>query len=203
MALNPTYRLRVDQFVARPLGEVFAFFETPENLEAITPPWLGFRILTPRPIEMRPGAVIDYRISLRGVPMRWRTLISTHEPPRVFVDEQVRGPYALWHHEHRFEEVGASASGPAGVWIRDTVTYRLPFVLGLERAAHAVLVRPDLARIFEHRRRMVGELVGGSGGVAQPAIVFERADGAEEEAGAVSRPVPASARRAATPGPRA
>ena len=87
--------------------EVFAFFADAHNLEAITPPWLGFRIVTPGPIEMRPGALIEYRLRLHRVPVRWLTRIETWEPGRRFVDVQVRGPYRLWHHTHEFEPDGA------------------------------------------------------------------------------------------------
>lgn len=139
-----------DQWLAAPLDAVFGFFSDAANLDAITPAWVGFRILTPLPIEMRPGAHIDYRLRLGGVPVRWRTRISSWDPPRGFVDVQESGPFALWEHEHRFEPHGD------GVLMRDRVRYALP--LGpLGRVAHAVAVRAALAAIFDHRFACVGE----------------------------------------------
>ncbi len=140
------FLLEAEQVVPRIRDEVFPFFADASNLETLTPPWLGFRILTPRPILMRPGTIIDYRISLRGIPMRWRTLISTWEPPYRFVDEQLRGPYARWVHEHTFDEV------PGGTLCRDRVSYALPVGGQLGRWAHTLFVRRDLERIFAYRR---------------------------------------------------
>jgi ligand-binding SRPBCC domain-containing protein len=134
-----------------PLERAFEFYARARNLETITPPWLGFGMLTPEPIEMREGALIDYRLRLHGVPVRWRTRIEAWEPPLRFVDVQLRGPYALWEHTHTFE-----ADGEAAVVIGDRVRYALP--LGpLGRLAHAVFVRRDLQRIFDYRARIVAE----------------------------------------------
>jgi len=148
------YDLEREQWFPRPLEEVFAFFADAGNLEAITPPWLGFEVLTPRPIAMRPGTLIDYRLRLRGVPLRWRTEISVWQPPHRFVDEQRRGPYRLWVHEHRFIEV------PGGTEIVDRVRYAVPGGRLVER----LVVDRDLARIFEYRRRRVAELLGAGAG---------------------------------------
>ena len=141
--------LERSQRLAVPAERAFAFYADALNLEAITPPWLAFRVATPGPIEMRPGALIDYGLRLHGVPVRWRTRIAAWEPPERFVDVQVRGPYALWEHTHTFEPDGADA-----VVIRDRVRYALPFG-PLGRLAHALFVRRDLERIFDHRRRAV------------------------------------------------
>ena len=99
-----TFELTSEVMLPRPPAEVFPFFADARNLERLTPPWLRFAVLTSGPIEMRPGATIDYRLRLRGVPIRWRSEITAWEPPLRFVDEQRRGPYRLWVHEHRFEE---------------------------------------------------------------------------------------------------
>lgn len=139
------------QRLALPAARAFAFYADALNLEAITPPWLAFRIATPRPIAMGPGTLIDYRLRLHGVPIRWRTRIEAWEPPRRFVDVQLHGPYALWEHTHTFEPAGDDA-----VVIADRVRYALPFgVLG--RLAHALFVRRDLERIFDYRHRAVAE----------------------------------------------
>lgn len=128
--------------------EVFGFFADAWNLEAITPPWLRFRVVTPRPLEMRAGAHIAYRLRLHGMPIRWLTRIEVWEPPLRFVDVQVRGPYRLWHHTHRFEP------DDDGTLMRDRVRYALP--LGpLGELAHAALVRRDLERIFAFRHEAV------------------------------------------------
>lgn len=140
-----------------PVDRVFAFFEDAGNLEAITPPWLRFRVLTPRPIVMRAGALIDYRLRVRAVPVSWRTEISVYDPPRAFVDRQLKGPYRLWEHTHTFEPV----CGGRATKIRDRVLYELPRVPG-RSVVHALLVRPDLKRIFEYRHRTIAAMLRGS-----------------------------------------
>jgi ligand-binding SRPBCC domain-containing protein len=147
----PDYVLETRGWLPKPRAEVFPFFADPANLARITPPWLGFRLLSPAP-SMTAGAVVDYRIAWLGVPLRWRSFIREFDPPVRFVDVQVRGPYARWEHRHLFlEEAG-------GTWMEDRVTYRLP--LGpLGRLAHAVLVRWQLAAIWRYRARRIGELV--------------------------------------------
>ncbi len=147
------YTLKAEQFVPRPLDEVFAFFERPENLAKITPETLGFVILTPLPIEMKAGARIEYTIKVAGFRMRWQTLISSYDPPRSFVDEQLKGPYKLWHHTHRFHTV------EGGTMILDEVKYALPLGL-LGRMAHALFVRRQLKGIFEYRERVIAERFG-------------------------------------------
>jgi len=141
---SSTFLLEREQTVPRPRSEVFAFFAAPENLETLTPPTLAFRILTPRPIAMGAGALIDYDLSLFGVRFGWRTLIEAFELDERFIDLQLKGPYRLWRHTHEFRDV------PGGTLVRDRVEYELPLgVLG--RAAHAVFVRRTLRNIFDYR----------------------------------------------------
>lgn len=145
--------LEQEMIVPRPINEVFAFFADAGNLERITPPELRFRILTPTPIEMKAGTLIDYRLRLFGMPVAWRTLISDWSPPDRFVDEQIRGPYREWIHTHTFEET------PSGTSIRDEVRYRLP--LGFLRLPAQPIVRFQLHRIFAYRQRMTLQILGG------------------------------------------
>jgi ligand-binding SRPBCC domain-containing protein len=153
--MGQVHTLEREQRVERPIEEVFAFYGEALNLEAITPPWLGFEVTTPD-VVMRPGARIEYRLKLHGVPVRWRTRIDAWEPPHRFVDVQTRGPYALWHHTHEFE-----ADGPGATLLRDRVRYALPFG-PLGEIARRLLVRRDLERIFDHRRDAVGRLLKSS-----------------------------------------
>jgi hypothetical protein len=140
--------LERSQRLAVPLERAFELYSEARNLERITPPWLNFRVTT-APIEMRKGALIEYRLKLHGVPVHWRTRIAAWEPPLRFVDVQLRGPYALWEHTHNFERDGEHA-----VVIGDRVRYALP--LGpLGELAHAAFVRRDLRRIFDYRAQAV------------------------------------------------
>jgi ligand-binding SRPBCC domain-containing protein len=143
-----TYSLYRRQLIRRPLQEVFAFFSRPENLAEITPASLRFQMLTPVPIVMKDGAVIDYMITLSGLPLRWTTLITEFSPPHRFVDLQLRGPYAYWHHTHSFIETDD------GTVVADEVRYALPFGL-LGRAAHAIAIRHQLSHIFDFRARIL------------------------------------------------
>ena len=145
------YVLERRQRLELPVERAFEFFAQARNLAAITPPWMGFEVITPGPIEMRPGTLIDYRLKLHGVPVRWRTRIAAWEPPVRFVDVQVRGPYALWEHTHTFEPDGEHA-----VLIGDRVRYAIPLGL-LGQAAHAAFVKRDLRRVFDYRERAVAE----------------------------------------------
>jgi ligand-binding SRPBCC domain-containing protein len=136
-----TFELTTRAWIPRPVGEVFSFFGDAHNLNVLTPPFLQFRILTPAPILMHRGTLIDYRIRLRGVPITWRTRIAAWEPPYRFVDEQVRGPYRLWRHTHTF------TPHDGGTLMADRVQYR---VLG-GRLVHDLFVQQDLLRIFRYR----------------------------------------------------
>jgi len=147
------YQLQKEQFVGRPLAEVFSFFERPENLAAITPPSMGFRIVTPPPILMKEGAVFEYSVRVMGIQMRWRSLISEYKPPFRFVDEQVKGPYTFWHHKHTFSEV------EGGTLISDEVRYAMPFGL-LGMIARRLTVKRQLEQIFAHRSQVIDTLFG-------------------------------------------
>jgi len=150
-----TYSLEQEQLIPKGRQEVFRFFSDAFNLQALTPGFLNFQILTEPPIDIQQGTLIDYRISLFGIPMNWRTRIERFETDNMFVDEQIRGPYTLWHHTHTFEDV------PEGTLMRDIVKYRLPLgPLGL--IAHFLFVRRTLRQIFQYRydslERLMGEI---------------------------------------------
>jgi ligand-binding SRPBCC domain-containing protein len=148
-----TYTLQRRQFFPRPRDEVFPFFADAGNLQRITPSWLHFTYVTPLPVAMRPGTLIEYQIRLGSIPLRWQTRIEEFDPPRRFVDVQLRGPYRMWHHTHEFQEV------EGGTLMIDLVRYQMP--LGpLGRLAHALLVRHLLARIFDYRYQVMAGLLG-------------------------------------------
>lgn len=137
-----------EQWVAAPRDEVFRFFSDANNLEAITPPWLRFKVLTPPPITIRQGTLIDYRLRLHGVPLRWQSEITRWNPPYQFVDEQRRGPYKRWVHTHTFED----ARG--GTLIRDEVEFQIPF----EWIARWFVMR-DVRAIFAFRQQALPGLI--------------------------------------------
>lgn len=139
------WRLETTQFFQLPRVELFSYFADAGNLEEITPPWLHFEILTPLPIAMQVGALINYRLKLRLIPVRWRTEISVWEPPFRFVDRQLRGPYRCWIHEHTFTEI------EGGTLMRDRVHYAVPG----GPLVHALAVRRDLEKIFNFRREVL------------------------------------------------
>jgi len=146
------FSLQAKTLLRAPIDKVFEFFSNAENLEKLTPPWIEFRILTSLPIEMRQGTLIDYRISLHGLPVNWKTEISVWDPPRRFVDTQLSGPYRLWRHTHSFSPC------PEGTEMEDEVLYwPLGGVL-----ANRLLVERDVRRIFEFRSREIQRLFNGS-----------------------------------------
>jgi ligand-binding SRPBCC domain-containing protein len=147
----PAFTLVTEQWIDRPIEEIFTFFGDATNLESITPPWLRFSVLTPTPIAIGVGTLIDYRLRWRGIPLRWQTLIEEWDPPHRFTDSQIRGPYEFWRHTHTFDEECG------GTRIRDEVGYRLPFGL-VGAAAHRLGVRRDLEAVFDYRARRVREL---------------------------------------------
>lgn len=145
--------LESEQIVPRPRSEVFAFFSRPENLQALTPTFMRFEILTPSPIPMAVGTLIDYRIRLFGLPMRWRTRIEAFEPETRFIDVQLQGPYRRWHHTHTFEDVDG------GTRIRDRVLYDVGFG-PFGAVARTLFVRRTLTRIFDFRRTEIAARFG-------------------------------------------
>lgn len=136
---------KTELWLPLPPERVFLFFADAFNLEAITPPWLNFEVLTPAPIAMREGTLIDYKLRIRGLPVRWRTCISAWEPPHRFLDEQLRGPHRLWIHEHTFEPCAG------GTLCRDVVKYAVPF----DFLIHEFLVRRDVEKIFAFRAEVL------------------------------------------------
>jgi ligand-binding SRPBCC domain-containing protein len=144
------YQLQTRLFVARDLETTFSFFADAGNLQRLTPPWLDFSIVTPQPIPMHDGAIIDYRIRVHGIPINWRTEIAEWQPPHRFVDQQLRGPYRRWRHTHTFTPVAG------GTLVEDTVRYR-PFGGAL---VHGLFVRRDLEGIFTFRQEEVLNVFG-------------------------------------------
>lgn len=131
-----------------PIDEVFEFFRSPENLARITPPWLNFRILTPLPLEMQRGTLIDYTVNWLGIPVRWTTMIAAYDPPHRFIDQQLVGPYSFWYHKHTFIEKSGKTE------MHDEVRYVLPFGI-IGEAVHQWIVRRQLDRIFDYRETVV------------------------------------------------
>jgi ligand-binding SRPBCC domain-containing protein len=146
------FRFESTQELPASVDEVFPFFADATNLERITPPWLRFRVVSPVPIEMGEGTRIDYRLRLRGIPIRWRSEITDWDPPRRFVDRQLKGPYRLWIHTHTFTPSGN------GTLVQDEVEYAVPGGALVNR----FLVRGDVERIFEYRTRALADLFASS-----------------------------------------
>jgi hypothetical protein len=147
------HTLERTQFIPKPRAEVFAFFSDAANLERITPSFLRFSITTPTPIALHPGTIIDYRLSLMGIPFGWRTRIEVFEAELRFVDFQLKGPYRRWHHLHEFEEVAG------GTKMTDRVEYELPFG-PLGDLARALFVKRTLDSIFDYREKTIATLLG-------------------------------------------
>lgn len=137
--------LEAQQFFDFSREELFEFFGDAANLEAITPPWLNFKVITPQPIKMQVGALIDYKLKLHMIPIKWRTEITAWEPPVRFIDSQLKGPYKKWIHEHTFIEQDN------GTLMIDRVEYDVPF----GRLAHTLAVRKDLEKIFAYRQKVL------------------------------------------------
>jgi hypothetical protein len=150
---------RAEQFVPRPLDEVFEFFSRAQNLQQLTPPWLNFRILSVEPEPVREGTLIRYSLRWRIFPIHWMTRITDWQPPHRFVDVQLKGPYKLWRHEHRF------VAEATGTRITDEVHYELPLGI-LGRIAHTLKVRSDVETIFAYRRAVISQVFGSNSHVA-------------------------------------
>ena len=143
-----TYQLQTEQWLPQPRHRVFEFFADPRNLERITPPWLSFEILTPPDIKIGKGTLLDYRLRLRGILLRWQSEITVWEPPHRFVDRQTKGPYSLWVHEHTFTE------SRDGTIVGDRVEYAVPG----GALVHKFLVAPDLEKNFQYRQMILEEI---------------------------------------------
>ncbi|MEM0982345.1 MAG: SRPBCC family protein [Planctomycetota bacterium] len=161
--------LTASQWLPRSMDEVWPFFADAHNLEELTPPILNFQILTPKPIDMHQGTLIDYRIKIRGIPVNWKTEIERWDPPSAdrpdaaFIDNQIKGPYTRWNHLHTFEPKDG------GTLCGDRVEYEVPGWF-LAPVVNAIAVQKDVEKIFAYRARKMAELFGtpkaGSG--AQP-----------------------------------
>lgn len=144
------HTLTKEAVINRPLKEVFDFFSKAENLNEITPPDMQFQILTPLPINIQKGTLIDYKIKVNGIPFRWKTVISTWEPPYRFVDEQLKGPYNTWIHEHTFEERDGKTH------MKDVVKFKSPGWI-LEPLINVLFIEKKVKGIFEYREKMLNE----------------------------------------------
>ena len=146
----PDFSIDSSVTLRRPLEEVFEFFSKAENLGLLTPGWLRFQIVSPLPIEMKVGAIIEYRIRLYGVPMKWVSEITEWDPPRMFEDTQIRGPYRKWVHRHTFRETGE------GTVATDQVLYR---VLG-GAVVNKLFIAGQVRKIFDYRKAKLKEIFG-------------------------------------------
>lgn len=148
------WQLTMSQWLNRPRAELFEFFGDARNLEKITPSLLSFKVVTPGPIDMKPGTLIDYKLKVRGIPIRWRTLIETWEPCEKFTDEQLKGPYKRWHHTHTFTEENG------GTRCNDIVEYAPPGG-PLAPLINKLVVQKDVEKIFAYRAKILEDMFGG------------------------------------------
>ena len=146
------HTLKKEQKISRNILDVFEFFSKPENLSIITPKKMDFKILTPSPIEMKEGALIDYTVKIKTFPVRWRTLITKYDPPHVFIDQQLKGPYSIWHHTHTFEKINDKET-----LISDIIKYGLPFSF-IGSMVNSLYVKKDLENIFSYRFEKIREI---------------------------------------------
>lgn len=148
--MKTIYQFSANQWLPRQPEEVFNFFSDAQNLETLTPPWVKFKILTPLPIDIKEGTLIDYKLKVHGLPIHWRTEITEWNPPHYFVDTQLLGPYTLWHHTHSF------AHKDGGTVCSDLVRYR-PRGGAL---INQLFVRRDVDKIFKYRKSQLQKLLG-------------------------------------------
>ena len=146
------YTFKKEQKISKNIESVFLFFSKPENLSVITPSKMNFKILTPSPVEMKEGALIDYTVSILGFSVRWRTLITHYKPSDMFVDQQLKGPYSMWHHTHFFEKINDNET-----LIKDLVVYAVPFGI-IGKLAHSLYIKRDLDDIFNFRSQKISEI---------------------------------------------
>ena len=147
--------VETEQVFPKPPEEIFPFFSDARNLETITPSFLQFNVLTPGPIDMKSGAIIDYKLKVRGLPIKWRTKIQAFDPPRMFVDDQVKGPYKRWHHTHTFEPTPDGT----GTIAKDRVEYEPPGWI-FKPMINYLFVQRDVKMIFEHRGKVLAGMFG-------------------------------------------
>ena len=146
------YKIEFEQFIDLPIKDVFLFFSQPKNLSLITPARLKFNVLTPEPIEMKEGQLIDYTLTIMYIiNIRWTTLITMYKEPNVFIDQQLKGPYSLWHHTHTFEEKDE------GTLIKDKVIYGVPFGW-VGRFLHFIYIKYDVNSIFKYRHQILKKI---------------------------------------------
>ncbi len=147
-----TYNLKFEQKIDLPVSDVFDFFSKPENLSLITPSRLKFDIITPTPLEMKDGQLIDYSLKIMYViKLHWRTLITHFEKPVKFIDQQIKGPYSLWHHTHKFKKIDG------GTLIIDELKYAIPFGF-IGRLIHFLYIKHDIKSIFEYRHKNLDKI---------------------------------------------
>lgn len=137
------------------IDDVFEFFSNAKNLQKLTPPWLNFKMITPPTGAVQSGTTIGYKLKVHALPIHWLTLIEHWEPPRRFIDVQLKGPYKIWKHEHRFESLGDKTI------MYDTVEYALPFGI-LGQLAHSLLVKKDVQSIFDYRTEAISKIFANS-----------------------------------------
>lgn len=138
------------QFVNSPLNEVFYFFSEAKNLETITPPYLNFKILKTSTADIQKGTLIDYQLKLHGIPFKWKTHIKDFQQNKMFIDEQIKGPYKKWIHTHSFKEKDG------GTLIEDHVVYKIPLG-GLGKLLLGKYIKSDLEKIFSYREKIIEE----------------------------------------------
>ena len=150
MIIMENFTIYRSQFIDKPRDVVFSFFSKPENLEYITPPYLHFKIMNTLPVSMKEGQIINYKLRIRGISIKWSSLIKSYSPPFNFIDEQIKGPYSVWHHTHEFIEE------KNGTRIIDNIIYKIPLGF-IGKLINHFWVAKDLEKIFNYRQDKVNE----------------------------------------------